>query len=92
MDAAVLPAALGLVTASALVIGIHEISAIEIIFISKDLPLISIDGTPVTLGNTSVKRTKCPRYKGYPHTDSRKWGSDPRPTLKNSNRVHRKIG
>jgi hypothetical protein len=50
IDAAVRPAAFGLVTASALVTGIHKISAIEIIFISKDLPLISIDGSSCQVG------------------------------------------
>ena len=42
--AAVLPAALGFVVASALVIGNHEISAIEIVIASIDFPLFSIDG------------------------------------------------
>jgi hypothetical protein len=50
IDAAVLPAAFGLVTASALAIGMQAISAIEIIFTSNDLPLISIDGNSCQVG------------------------------------------
>jgi hypothetical protein len=50
IDAAVLPAAFGLVTASALAIGMQAISVIEIIFISNDLPLISIDGNSCQVG------------------------------------------
>jgi hypothetical protein len=50
MDAAVLPAAFGLVVASALAIGMQAISAIEIIFISIDFPLISIDGNSCLVG------------------------------------------
>jgi hypothetical protein len=44
IDAAVLPAVFGFAIASALAIGIHEISAIEMIFINRGLALISIDG------------------------------------------------
>ena len=50
IDAAVLPAAFGLVTASALAIGIKAISAIETIFISNDFPLVSIDGNSCQVG------------------------------------------
>jgi hypothetical protein len=50
IDAAVLPAAFGLLTASALAIGIQAISAIEITFISNDLALISIDGNSCQVG------------------------------------------
>ena len=50
IDAAVLPAAFGFDTASALVIGMQTISAIEITFMSSDLPLISIDGNSCQVG------------------------------------------
>jgi hypothetical protein len=50
IDAAVLPAAFGLVTASALAIGMQAISAIETIFKSIDLALISIDGGSCQVG------------------------------------------
>jgi hypothetical protein len=50
IDAAVLPAAFGLITASALAIGTKKISAIEIIFISSDFPLIFIDGSSCQVG------------------------------------------
>jgi hypothetical protein len=50
IDAAVLPAAFGLVAASALAIGVHEISTMEIIFTIKDLALISIDGDSCQVG------------------------------------------
>jgi hypothetical protein len=50
IDAAVLPAAFGLVVASALAIGIQAISATEIIFTSNALPLISIDGDSCQVG------------------------------------------
>jgi len=50
IDAAVLPAAFGLVVASALAIGIQTISAIEIIFTNNDFPLISIDGRSCQVG------------------------------------------
>jgi hypothetical protein len=50
IDAAVLPAAFGLITASALAIGTNKISAIEIIFISSDFPLIFIDGSSCQVG------------------------------------------
>jgi hypothetical protein len=50
IDAAVLPAAFGFVTASALAIGMQAISAIETIFKSIDLALISIDGGSCQVG------------------------------------------
>jgi hypothetical protein len=50
IDAAVLPAAFGFVTASALAIGMQTNSAIEIIFIRKGLALISIDGNSCQVG------------------------------------------
>jgi hypothetical protein len=50
IDAAVLPAAFGFVTASALAIGMQEISANEIIFISNGFALISIDGGSCQVG------------------------------------------
>ena len=50
IDAAVLPAAFGLVIAFALAIGIQTISATEMIFTSIDFPLISIDGDSCQVG------------------------------------------
>ncbi len=50
IDAAVLQAALGFVTASALAIGTNKTSAIVITFISSDFPLISIDGSSCQVG------------------------------------------
>jgi hypothetical protein len=50
IDAAVLPAAFGLLTASALAIGTHKISAIVITLLSSDFPLISIDGSSCQVG------------------------------------------
>jgi len=50
IDAAVLPEAFGFVAASALAIGMQTISAIEMIFTSNDLALISIDGNSCQIG------------------------------------------
>jgi hypothetical protein len=50
IDAAVRPAAFGLSFASALAIGKQAISAIEMILMSSDFPLISIDGDSSLVG------------------------------------------
>ena len=50
IDAAVRPAAFGLVVAPAFAIGIQTISAMETIFTNNDFPLISIGGRSCQVG------------------------------------------
>ncbi len=66
IDAAVLPAAFGFITALALAIGIHKMIAIEIIFISNSLALISIGENSCRVGESQFETDKSPQIYGTP--------------------------